>query len=380
MESESSGVFPSQCLRSAVRAGYVRSGDLRVPDSSFQPASIDLRLGAKAYRLRCSFLPDSAAVEEKLADYAMGEIDLRDGAVLERNQPYLIPLAEELALPPDVRAKANPKSSTGRLDVFTRVITDRGYQFDAIAPGYQGRLYLELVSRSFTIRVTTLLSLNQLRLVRGEASCGDDEIRLRHEREPILYAEDGTPEKEVAISRGVFLSVDLAAKPRDRVVGFRARKNSTLLDLTKLRHYDPGQFWEEVRPESKGRVVLDPEEFYLLLSRERVWIPRDLAADMVAYDPTSGELRTHYAGFFDPGFGVRSSGETPGTVAALELRAHDVPFMLEHGQKVSRLAFERLVAEPDVLYGRTLGSSYHDQTSMLSKHFQLRSGQLHLID
>lgn len=373
------GVFPAQCLRVAVESRYVYSKTLVIDEASFQPASLDLRLGECAYRLRCSFLPDNNLVAEKLADYAMGEIDLRDGAVLERNQPYLIPLVEELALPPTVRAKANPKSSTGRLDVFTRVITDRGYKFDEIEAGYHGKLYLEIVPRSFTVKVKTRLSVNQLRLIQGDVRCSDEQMRARHQREPILYAPDGHPEQDLSMANGVFLSVDLRPLRSSRVVGYRAKKNSVLIDLSRLRHYDPGQFWEEVHPESKGRVVLDPEEFYLLLSRERIRIPADLAADMVAYDPTSGELRTHYAGFFDPGFGIHLADQLQGTVAALEVRAHDVPFMIEDGQKMSKLAFERLNAAPEVLYGREIGSSYFDQNTMLSKHFQLQSGQLQLL-
>jgi len=380
MSALDTGIFPVQRLRMAIQDRSVHSNTLIIDESSFQPASLDLRLGDTAHRLRCSFLPDSSTVLEKLTDYSMGEIDLRDGAVLERNQPYLIPLVEELALPPDVRAKANPKSSTGRLDVFTRVITDRSFKFDEVGAGYHGKLYLEIVPRSFTIRVKTRLSLNQLRLIQGDARCSDEEMRARHDTEPILYAPEGESVEDLVVGNGIFMSVDLRPLGRERVVGYRAKKNSLLIDLTKLRHYDPGQFWEEVHPESKGRVVLDPEEFYLLLSRERIRIPADLAADMVPYDPTSGELRTHYAGFFDPGFGIQEPGQVQGTVAALEVRAHDVPFMIEDGQKVSKLAFERLSATPHVLYGRGIGSSYFDQSTMLSKHFQIQTGQLQLME
>ncbi len=340
---------------------------------------MDLRLGPTAYRLRCSFLPGSSSVLEKLKDYAMGEIDLRDGAVLERNQPYLIPLIEELALPVAVRAKANPKSSTGRLDVFTRVITDCSYRFDEVETGYQGGLFLEIVPRSFAIKVNTGLSLNQLRLISGNARCSDEDMKALHGREPVVYAFDGYCEADLVLGDGVFMSVDLRRLSPNRVVGYRAKKNSRLIDLSKIRHYDPAEFWEPVYAESKDRIVLDPEEFYLLLSRERIRVPAGLAADMVAYDPTSGELRTHYAGFFDPGFGVHEPGAPQGTVAALEVRAHDVPFMIEDGQRVSKLAFERMSAIPEILYGASIGSSYSTQDTMLGKHFQVNTGQLHLM-
>jgi dCTP deaminase len=379
MGTLTTGVLPAQCLRAAVQARWIDSTSLIFDDASYQPASLDLRLGTTAYRLRCSFLPGNSAVREKLADYAMGEIDLRDGTVLERNQPYLIPLVEELALPEAIRAKANPKSSTGRLDVFTRVISDQSYKFDEIVAGYHGKLFLEIVPRSFAIKLKTGLSLNQLRLLQGDTRFGDRDMQALHKVEPILYAPDGSPEQDLAVSDGVFMSVDLRRLRQDRVVGYRAKKNSQLLDLTRIRHYDPAEFWEPVYPESKDRIVLDPEEFYLLLSRERVRVPAQLSAEMIAYDPTSGELRTHYAGFFDPGFGVHTPGSPQGTVAALEVRAHDVPFMIEDGQKVSKLAFERMSAIPEILYGSDIGSSYFSQDTMLSKHFQVNVGQLALI-
>ncbi len=362
------GVLPSQWIRKAIDAGVVSSAEFKIPDANIQPASLDLQLGEKAYRLRCSFLPGGAGVEDKLADYAMGEVDLSSGGILEKNRPYLIPLVEELDLPTGLRAKANPKSSTGRLDIFTRVITDGSWRFDEIAAGYKGRLWLEVFSRSFTVQVKRQISLNQLRLSAGDARISDDAILDRHRTDPLLFSDGHpVPADDVAVANGLFLSLDLDSADS---VGYRAKKNSALLDLSKVGAHAIDDFWEPVPPERAGGVVLEPEEFYLLLSKQGVRIPPDLAAEMTAYDPTSGELRTHYAGFFDPGFGHDPSGAGHGSRAALEVRAHDVPFMVESGQWVCKLGFERMLEPPSILYGGDIGSNYQSQNVTLSKHFR----------
>jgi dCTP deaminase len=365
-------VFASQQLREAIDREWISSGEYRVPRAAIQPASLDLHLGEFAWALRCSFLPDvESTVSSKVTDVAFERVDLRDGATLERDRPYLIPLREELALPPTVRARANPKSSTGRLDVFTRVITDRNHRFDEIRAGYRGKLYLEVVPRSFAIRVREGLALNQLRLTGGDARLDDEQLRTLHQQFPLLYV-DSHPlrETELAIADGLFLSVDLRAGPAERVVGYRAKKNSLPVDLASLRAYRWTDYWEPVYPEPGSKIVLEPEIFYLLLSAEGVCIPPSYAAEMMAYDPTAGELRTHYAGFFDPGFGYDPAGDGHGSRAALEVRARDVPFMVEHRQPICKLAFERMAVTPDVIYGEQLGSNYQGQVTMLSKHFR----------
>ena len=365
-------VFASQHLREAIDRGWISAGEYRIRPEAVQPASLDLHLGDYALALRCSFLPDAeSTVEAKAGDLAFQRIDLRDGGTLERDRPYLIPLRERLDLPAGVRGRTNPKSSTGRLDVFTRVITDRNHRFDEIPAGYRGGLYLEVVPRSFAVHVRGGLALNQLRLAGGDARLDDAELLTLHQQFPLLYL-DSHPlrESELAISDGLFLSVDLAAGPADRVVGYRAKKNSLPIDLGAIRRYRWTDFWEPVHPEPGSRIVLEPEIFYLLLSAEGCCIPPSYAAEMMAYDPTAGELRTHYAGFFDPGFGYDASGDRHGSRAALEVRARDVPFMVEHRQPICKLGFERLAATPDVLYGRDLGSNYQGQVTMLSKHFE----------
>ncbi|MEX1008557.1 MAG: 2'-deoxycytidine 5'-triphosphate deaminase [Acidimicrobiia bacterium] len=362
------GVLPSQWIDKALASGVIRAPRRDpVPSGNVQPASLDLRLGPKAYRIRASFLPDKETVNSKLAHYALEEFDLTRGHVLEPNCPYLIPLVERLALPSFVRAKANPKSSTGRLDIFTRVITDRSQTFDEIASGYNGPLYLEVVSRTFTVRARAGLSLNQLRLLVGKPGVEDDGVP----RDRVLFKNDVTlsGSRVASDDKGVYLSLDLEGDA-DGVVGLRAKRNSRLLDLSLTDHYDARDFWEPVvRERDVPRVVLEPEEFYLMLSEEAVRIPADYAAEMSPYT-SSGELRTHYAGFFDPGFGQDPDRSLRGSRAALEVRAHDVPFAVEQGQQVCRLTFERMLEAPAYLYGQELGSNYQAQRLTLSKHFR----------
>jgi len=369
-DGAAAGVLPAQRLREAIAGEWIVAGEWRIPSASVQPASVDLRLGEHAWALRCSFLPDSGStVEQKIEDIAFERIDLRDGATLERDRPYLVPLIEELRLPGTVRAKANPKSSTGRLDVFTRVLTDRSHRFDEIAAGYHGKLYLEIVPRTFAIRVRTGLALNQVRLMSGDARLSDAELLELHGRTPLLY-RDSRPVavEELSLADGLFLSLDVSGAA-ESIVGYRAKKNSLPIDLTRAGALRWRDFWEPVHPEEGGRIVLEPEVFYLLLSAEGASIPPAYAAEMLAYDPTAGELRTHYAGFFDPGFGFHRDETEQGSRAALEVRARDVSFMVEHGQPVCKLSFERMAEEPDVLYGEDIGSNYQGQLTMLSKHF-----------
>jgi dCTP deaminase len=375
------GVLPKQTLIAAAEHGLINAPGSCIPEESFQPASVDLRLGDVAYRLQCSFLPGDQTVEEKLRHYAMDTVDLTGGAVLETNRPYLIPLVEELRLPGSVRARTNPKSSTGRVDIFTRVVTDRSYRFDEIREGYQGKLYLEVFTRSFTVRVAPGLSLNQLRMFSDDAGHEDSRMRGVHLRTPILFrGGEPVPDSELEMDRGLFLSVDLTPASGGKdvsreapVVGYKAKADAPLLDLTATTNV-PEEFWDAIW-RGDGRLVLGREQFYLLRSREHVRIPPHFAAEMVAYDPTAGELRTHYAGFFDPGFGYSEAGGLNGTAAVLEVRAHDVAFAIEDGQQVCKLSFEQMAEPPSELYGKDSGSHYQGQRRMLSKHFKPFSGR-----
>lgn len=373
LNCELEGVLPDRLLAEAVGREYISAGQFRIDPARIQPASIDLTLGETAHRLRASFLPDREPVQAKLAELSQGRIDLHQGGFLEHRVPYLIELREELALPDWLRAKANPKSSTGRLDVFTRLLTDRNFRFDEVPAGYTGKLYLEVVPISFPIRVREGLSLNQLRLVAGPGTrLGDQQIAQRHARSPLLYRRE-QPAAELSLAGGLLLQVDLTGAGSG-IAGYKARSHTRLLDLTTDRPIAPEDFWEPVQAEHGRRIVLDPEAFYLLLSREGVSIPPDLACEMVAYDPTSGELRTHYAGFFDPGFGFGPACPY-GTRAALEVRAHDVPFMVEDGQAVCKLGFEPMAAAPQRPYGAPGSSHYGNQLSTLSRYFAAPSAR-----
>jgi dCTP deaminase len=355
-------VVPSQLLRAMVASGAISGGAPIEPDQ-IQPASLDLRLGRRAWRVRASFLAGAhSSVADRLADFSMHEIDLAGGAVLETGCVYVVELEERLALPPDIAAAANAKSSTGRLDLFTRLIADRQTEFDRVSPGYEGRLYAEICPRTFSVLARPGLRLNQLRLRRGRAEIADAELAAMHARERLV-------DTDPVIDGGIGFSVDLTARERDGIVGWRARRHSALIDLARLGHYDPAEFWAPVRPRLAGSVILDPGAFYILVSRESVTIPPGTAAEMLPYMAVAGEFRVHYAGFFDPGFGHPEAGGA-GSRGVLEVRCHEAPFALEHGQVVGRLVYERMIERPDRLYGREIGSTYQGQALQLSKHFR----------
>jgi dCTP deaminase len=303
-------------------------------------------------------------VRKKLDAHTLEEIALTQPVTLERGQVYVVPLEEELFLPATISGKANPKSTTGRLDVFTRLLTDYGREFDTVPAGYKGKLYAEIVPGTFRVVVRQGARLNQLRLSRGFGSASDARLNELHQEMNLVYGGDGLP-AEAVIGDGLRFSVDLAAP----VIGYRARRDSPEVDLARIGHYDPREFWEPIVRNDRRDLVLNPEEFYILASREKVRIPPQFAAEMVPYDPSVGEFRIHYAGFFDPGFGY-GTDDIKGTRAVLEVRSHEVPFLLEDGQYVGRLVFERLMDVPDKLYGQQIGSSYQKQGLALSKHFR----------
>ena len=363
-ESRDRGVYPSQRIQEFIASGRIAC---RVPPEpkQIQPASLDLRLGATAYRVRASFLPGkNSSVDEKIRDLGMTEIDLRPGAVFEKRCVYIVPLMEEWFLPEEVSGKANPKSTTGRLDLFTRLITDYGTEFERVPQGYRGRLYAEVVPRTFSVRLQEGMSLNQVRFIRGNPPLLQEERTLKelHVESPLSYSPDDSPAESPRL-----ISIDLAGASGAEVVGYKAKNHAPLIDLALVNHYDPSEFWEPIH--STRRIILNPDDFYILVSKEKVSVPPHLAAEMVAYDPSIGEFRIHYAGFFDPGFGY-SVEEGRGTAAVLEVRSHEVPFVVEDGQVVGRLIYERLLEPPEKIYGPKIGSSYQSQGLSLSKQFR----------
>lgn len=325
-----------------------------------QPASLDLRLGRRAHRVRASFLAGHGRrVADRLRDFSMHEIDLEPGAVLEKGCVYLVELEERLDLPPDMRAVANAKSSTGRLDLLTRTLIDGGSEFDRIPQGYRGPLYAEICPRSFSVLVRPGMRLNQIRFRDGDARLDDDALAALHAAEGLV---DSTP----LIDDGLGFSVDLSQG--DAPAGYRAKPHTGVIDLDRIGAYDTADFWEEVRARD-GRVILDPGAFYILVSRECVTIPPAYAAEMAPYLAMVGEFRVHYAGFFDPGFGHAAAGGG-GARGVLEVRCHEAPFALEHGQIVGRLVYERMAEIPEQLYGREIASNYQGQGLKLAKHFR----------
>jgi dCTP deaminase len=359
------GIFPSQMLEEAVHEGWVISERL-VAHDQIQPASMDLRLGPVAYRVRASFIPGPRSVAERLNTLKTHELDLRSGAVLEKGCVYIIPLTERLQLPEGVSARANPKSSTGRLDIFTRIITDYSHEFDQVRPGYKGGLYLEVVPQTFSIVVRSGTRLTQLRLMQGSPTPSDALLAALHEEQALVFG-DGDGPAEPVISKGLWLSVDLSGELGE-VVGYRAKAHAPLVDVDEIGIYDPTDYWDPIERPKDSQLLLLPEAFYILCSKERIRVPLSAAAEMVSYEPSVGEFRNHYAGFFDPGFGYRTD-DVSGTHAVLEVRSHEVPFIMEDGQRVSRLVYQRLVEPAAKAYGEGVGSSYQHQRVSLSKHF-----------
>lgn len=355
------GVLSDRGIEGLIAAGHV-TADVPVMPGQIQPASLDLRLGQTAYRIRASFLAGPRRrVSERLADFAMHEVDLTGGAVLEKGCVYVVPLIEALKLPAGISGAASAKSSIGRLDLLTRIITDRGTEFDRVPEGYSGPLYVEICPRSFSVVATTGQMLNQIIFRDGATVIDDQELAALHAKTPIVSGE-------AVIKDGLGFSVDLKPETGD-LVGYRAKPHTGVIDLAKLGHYDPADYWEELHTHD-GHIILDPGAFYILVSREAISIPPTHAAEMAPYLAMVGEFRVHYAGFFDPGFGWAEAGGT-GSRGVLEVRCHEAPFVLEHGQVVGRLVYERMAEEPKALYGREIASNYQGQGLKLSKHFRM---------
>lgn len=359
MSQKAQGVLPSQAIQAMLEQGEITVMQ-PLAEGQVQPASLDLRLGVKAYRVRASFLTGKDnSVQSRLEEFKTHEIDLANGAVLEKGCVYVIPLMEGLNLPSDITAVANAKSSTGRVDLLTRCITDNGIEFDRIEAGYKGPLFAEISPRSFSVLVRPGMRLNQIRFRHGQTILTDEGLQA-------LHNDIGLVDGHAQIDQGLGFSVDLDLP--NGLVGYRAKPHTGLIDLGLIDHYNPSEFWEPVYAE-QGRIILDPGAFYILVSCEAVHIPPNCAAEMAPYLAMVGEFRVHYAGFFDPGFGNANAGGA-GSRGVLEVRCHEAPFVLEHGQSVGRLIYEFMAEVPDILYGADLKSNYQGQGLKLSKHFK----------
>lgn len=360
---QTGGILPGRAILGLIEGGEIRSPDGVRPEQ-VQPASLDLRLGTTAFRVRASFLPGpETRVADKLTSLALHEIDLQAGAVLETGCVYIVPLLESLALPPSLSAACNPKSSTGRLDVFTRVIADGARAFDQIESGYAGPLFAEICPQTFSILVRTGSRLSQIRFRQGAVATSDSALMELHREQGLVSAHDAD------IAGGVALSVDLEGDPETGLVGYRAKRHTGLVDVDAPNACDVHDYWEPIVGRNEKQLILDPDQFYILASKESVHVPPTHAAEMVPFNPLVGEFRVHYAGFFDPGFGHDAAGGH-GSRAVLEVRSHKVPFILEDGQIIGRLIYEPLTETPDRLYGQGIGSHYQAQGLKLSKHFR----------
>ncbi len=378
-EPRKTGILPSQEIHELIRNRKIIS-PAPIDDSQVQPASIDLRLGTVAYRVQASFLPSrTAPVKTKIEDLKLAEVDLTRPALLERGAVFVIPVVESLALPYDIGGAANPKSTTGRLDIFTRLVTEGGmefeqhdYQFEQVPKGYKGGLYVEVVSRTFPILLSAGAKLTQLRFVRGNPPAATDNALERFEQqEGLVYFENGDAPAKAVLSGGLRMSIDLQGNSGSSAVAYKAKRHCPAVDLSKAGAHDAALFWDAIT--STKRLVLDPGDFYILASRERISVPSNWAAEMTQFDPSIGEFSVHYAGFFDPGFGYGTAGEIKGTKAVLEVRAHEVPILLEDAQVVGRLLYHKMAAIPEKLYGQAIGSSYQQQGLALSKQFRVTS-------
>ncbi len=383
------GILPSQEIRELIANGKIRCAT-EIPDDQIQPASMDLRLGTTAYRVQASFLPGrSAPLRSKIQELQIAEYDLTRPTLLETNAVYVVPLLESLVLPHDISGKANPKSTTGRLDIFTRLITDGGLEFEHVLKGYAGDLYVEIVPRTFPIVVRTGTKLNQLRFIRGNPQSTDGILEQLAEKERLVYYDNGDgpaeavierglksvvaaqgADQQAIIDRGLRTTTDLEGNDRSSIVAYKAKRYCPPIDLSKARAYDPADYWVPIQNPKSKRVVLDPGDFYLMASKERFSVPPSFAAEMEPFDQSIGDFSVHYAGFFDPGFGYGAAGEIKGTKAVLEVRAHEVPLLLEDRQIIGRLIYHRMANAPEKLYGQAIGSSYQQQGLALSKQFK----------
>lgn len=376
-EPRKTGILPSQEIRELIQNRKILSL-APIEDAQIQPASIDLRLGNVAYRVQASFLPSRAStIKRKISDLKIAEIDLTKPTLLERGAVFVIPVIEQLALPFDISGAANPKSTTGRLDIFTRLVTEGGQefeehelQFEQVPKGYKGELYVEIVSRTFPIILQAGAKLTQLRFVRGKPPAASDNALERFE-EGLVYYENGDAPAKAVLDAGLLMSIDLVGAGGSNVVAYKAKRNCPAVDLSKAGAHEAAQFWDAITAPTSRRLVLDPGDFYILASRERISVPANWAAEMTQFDPSIGEFSVHYAGFFDPGFGYGTNGEIKGTKAVLEVRAHEVPILLEDRQVVGRLMYHKMASVPDKLYGQAIGSSYQQQGLALSKQFRV---------
>ncbi|MBI29421.1 MAG: 2'-deoxycytidine 5'-triphosphate deaminase [Pelagibacteraceae bacterium] len=358
------GALAYQNYKFLIENNIINSNN-RIPDESIQPASIDLRLGNFAYRVSSSFLTINKTVEDRIKNFIIDKIDISQGHLFKKNQIYIVEVQESLNLDSKLSGKCNPKSSTGRLDILSRVISDYSSEYEVIKPGYKGKIYLEITSKTFNIVFTEGDKLSQLRLRKNNiVTTNDRELIGLHKLSPLLYNKNHKAIKPL-INNG--LKITAAVFNDDEPIAYKAKKDSPEIFFNKLRFHNKKDYWVSINKTKKNSLIIEPNEFYILKSKEKIKISRNLAAEMIPYDSEIGEFRAHYAGFFDPGFG----NEMKGSHAVLEIKTYEVPFAVEDGQIIARLIFEKLAEEPTKIYGEGIKSNYQNQGLALSKHFRV---------
>ncbi len=359
------GTLPDEGIAALIEAEAIASGS-GIDGTQVQPASLDLSLGEAAWWMPGSVLPlPGEPVEALLERFARCRLDLSRPEVFVRGQVYVVRLDERLALPEGLAAYANGKSSIGRIDVQTRVLTDENPRYDKVPPGYRGPLYLEVIPKSFDIRVRAKDRLNQAIFYRDRRRLGAAALAEVHGRCPLVRA----PGEGLAGFRrnsGLLLTLDL----EQPVVGWVAKRSLEPIDLAQVHFHDPSEYFDPIPKPRRGALFLSREAFYIFSTHERVVVPPELAAEMLPYDTSAGEFRAHYAGFFDPGFGWGAAGELGGTPAVLEVRPYEDDLLVRHRQPVCKMAFEQLTAAPRQLYGQGQSHYAEQRGPRLSKYFE----------
>ncbi len=329
-----------------------------IDQNQIQPASLDLSLSEECYEIKHSFLSHKTTVRRKLKDLIIKKINLNKEFIFKKDKTYIVKLNESLNLKNNIFGHCNPKSSTGRLDIFCRTIVDFAEEYEKIPNNYQGEIFLEITSRSFDVAFKKGNCLNQLRLIMGnQYYLSDEQLKKIKTKLKITNFKKNT----LKINNGVKISVDLS---NSKTIAYVAKNNTPVLKFSKIKSHKINDFWKAIK-NIDNSLLIEKNKFYILKSKEKVIIPDNLAGEMIPYDTGIGDFRAHYAGFFDPGFGMPN-----GTYAVLEVKTNEIPFLLEDGQTIARIKYEKLNKNSNIVYGKDIKSNYQNQGLKLSKHFK----------
>jgi len=326
--------------------------------SQIQPSSIDLSLSDECYEIKTSFLSPDSKVRDKLNKIYSKKINLKTSKIFKKNKTYIVRLNETLHLNNSISGHCNPKSSTGRLNIFCRTILDYCDEYEKIPKNYNGEIFLEITTRSFDIKISKGDKLNQMRLRKKTNNyLNDKDLKKINKRNALIFTN-----KKNIIENGLRISVDLSND--NKICAYVAKKTSLNINFSKISFYEIKKFWKPLKPVNNS-LIIEKNKFYILKSREKIRIPSNLAGEMIPYDTGIGDFRAHYAGFFDPGF-----GDPKGSYAVLEVKTNELPFILEDGQTIARIKYEKLNKKTFLVYGSIINSNYQNQKLALSKHFK----------